>query len=85
MKSAHLLSRVKLHAIKGENLNQPILVCGWIRSVRNQKSFTFIELNDGSTLSNLQVIVEETLPGYQDILPNLTTGASLRVEGTLVD
>lgn len=59
-------------------------VCGWIRTARIQKSFTFIELNDGSSLSSLQIVADQHLPAYEDILPSLTTGASLRVQGTLV-
>jgi asparaginyl-tRNA synthetase len=48
-----------------------------VRTVREQKSFAFIEVNDGSTLSNLQVIAD-TLP------PGITTGASLAVKGKVV-
>ena len=62
-----------------------IKVAGWIRTVRDQKSFAFIELNDGSTLANLQVIVDATLSNYTDLLPKLTTGASLSIAGTLVE
>ncbi|MBI5273337.1 MAG: asparagine--tRNA ligase [Chlamydiia bacterium] len=60
-------------------------VAGWIRTVRDQKSFAFIELNDGSTLANLQVIVDASLPSYASLLPELSTGASLTVSGTLVE
>lgn len=85
MKQKHSQQRTKIQAIRRENLGGTLLVCGWIRSVRNQKSFTFIELNDGSTLSNLQIILEETLPDYEKLLPDLTTGTSLSVIGTLVE
>lgn len=57
---------------------------GWIRTCRAQKTFCFIELNDGSTLSNIQVIADETLKDFNQILPLLTTGASISVTGTLV-
>jgi asparaginyl-tRNA synthetase len=60
-------------------------VSGWIRTVRDQKSFAFIEINDGSTLANLQVIAEPTVPGYEETLKKLSTGASLSVTGTLVE
>jgi asparaginyl-tRNA synthetase len=60
-------------------------ICGWVRTVRDQKSFAFIEINDGSTLANLQVIVDATLPNYQNILEQITTGTSLSVTGSLVE
>jgi asparaginyl-tRNA synthetase len=56
-----------------------VTVSGWIRTVRDQKSFAFIELNDGSCLANLQIVTEDT-----QILPSLTTGASITATGLLV-
>lgn len=74
-----------LHAADPESLiGKEITVAGWIRTMRDQKSFAFIELNDGSTLSNLQIIADATLPGYAELLGQLTTGASLSVAGKLV-
>lgn len=64
-------------------LTKEVTVAGWIRTVRDQKSFAFIELNDGSTLANLQIIADATLPEYPTLLPNLSTGASISVTGTL--
>jgi len=64
-------------------LDSHVHVAGWIRTVRDQKSFAFIELNDGSTLANLQIIADATLPLYAEFLPKLTTGASLSVKGIL--
>ncbi len=60
-----------------------ITVFGWIRTLRDQKSFVFIELNDGSSLKNLQIIADATLESYGEILPKLSTGASISVSGTL--
>jgi asparaginyl-tRNA synthetase len=55
---------------------------GWVRTRRDSKNgFSFIELNDGSCLKNLQVVAEATIPGLSDILPQLTTGASVSIEG----
>src|SRR5690606_34311545 len=45
--------------------------------------FAFIEINDGSTLANLQIIADNTLPDYQTLISSLTTGASISVTGTL--
>lgn len=61
-----------------------VTISGWIRTLRDQKTFAFIEVNDGSTLANLQVIVDASLPRYTEILPQLTTGASLSISGKLV-
>src|ERR687892_842420 len=62
----------------------PIRVQGWIRTRRDSKDFSFIELNDGSSLCNLQIIAKkDALPNYADI-QRLNTGASIVVEGALV-
>src|SRR5439155_1554434 len=61
----------------------PISVQGWVRTRRDSKDFSFIELNDGSSLKNLQVIARNSLSNYADV-QKLGTGASLRVSGALV-
>src|SRR5881392_3046580 len=60
-----------------------IRVQGWVRTRRDSKDFSFVELNDGSTLRNLQVIAKNTLPNYRAV-QRLTTGASVSVTGALV-
>src|SRR6266436_3916834 len=60
-----------------------IQVQGWVRTRRDSKDFLFIELNDGSSLRNLQIIARNTLPNYA-ALQRLTTRASVRVTGALV-
>src|SRR5213596_661140 len=61
-----------------------IRVQGWVRTRRDSKDFSFIELNDGSSLRNLQIIAKkDALPNDADI-QRLNTGASLVVEGALV-
>src|SRR5947208_14349843 len=61
-----------------------ILVQGWVRTRRDSKDFSFIELNDGSCLRNLQVIAGNTLPNYA-MVQRLNTGASVAVRGALVE
>ncbi len=56
---------------------------GWVRTRRDAKGFSFLELNDGSCLANLQVVVDAGTPGSEN-LARLTTGASAAVEGRLV-
>ena len=61
-----------------------IRVRGWVRTRRDSKDFSFIELNDGSSLRSLQIIAKkDALPNYADI-QRLNTGASLIVDGALV-
>ena len=60
-----------------------ILVQGWVRTRRDSKDFSFIELNDGSSLRNLQIIAKNLLANYADV-QRLTTGASIKVSGELV-
>src|ERR1043166_516522 len=60
-----------------------IQVQGWVRTRRDSKDFSFIELNDGSSLKSLQIIARNSLPNYSEI-QKLTTGASLRVNGALI-
>src|SRR6476469_4357337 len=60
-----------------------IQVQGWVRTRRDSKDFSFIELNDGSCLRSLQIIAKNTLANYADV-QRLNTGASLIVRGDLV-
>src|SRR5438552_14078454 len=55
----------------------------WVRTRRDSKDFSFIELNDGSSLRNLQIIARNTLSNYADV-QRLTTSASIAVSGALV-
>lgn len=74
-----------LHAKTPEQLlHHTVSVSGWIRTVRDQKSFAFIEINDGSTLANLQVVADPTIANYEETLKELNTGASITVTGQLV-
>jgi asparaginyl-tRNA synthetase len=61
-----------------------ILLQGWVRTRRDAKTFSFIELNDGSCLKGMQVIVNADLPGYAEAVHHATTGASISVRGRLV-
>jgi len=79
------MSRIKIKQIQPSDVGKTLAVCGWVRTVRKQKNFAFIELNDGSTLSNLQILLEETAERYEEILPQLATGVSVRAEGSLVE
>ncbi len=60
-----------------------VLVKGWVRTRRDSKTFSFIELNDGSCLQNIQIIIDNTCPNYDDV-KTLTTGSAIAVNGQLV-
>jgi asparaginyl-tRNA synthetase len=70
-------------ALQSTARRENVRVQGWVRTRRAAKDFSFIELNDGSTLPNLQLIARNTLPNYAAI-QRLTTGASIRAQGQLV-
>jgi len=65
-------------------LGQEITVGGWIRTVRDSKNFGFIELNDGSYLKNLQIVLDASMPEY-DTAIKYNVGAAIIVRGTLVE
>ena len=62
---------------------QEIRVMGWVRTRRDSKTFSFLEVNDGTSLENIQVIVDAGIPGYERI-GAMGTGASVDVEGELL-
>jgi asparaginyl-tRNA synthetase len=62
---------------------EAVLVQGWVRTRRDSKDFSFLELNDGSCLRNLQIIAKNTLPNYAAV-QRLITGASIAVRGALI-
>jgi len=66
-------------------IDQQVVVNGWIRTARKQKNFAFVEVNDGSTLTSLQVIVDEAYPHYHELVDCLTTGVAVTVEGKIVE
>lgn len=71
-------------ALQSKQFGQPINVRGWVRSRRGNKNVSFIALNDGSTIKNIQIVVDlEKFPEEQ--LKPVTTGACIAVTGTLVE
>ena len=80
------LNRIKIIDIftREELIGTKVSVKGWVRSRRGNKFIQFIALNDGSTIRNLQVVVN--LEQFdEEMLKPITTGSSLHVEGTLVE
>jgi len=77
--------RTRINQIKQADISKSFTIKGWIRTVRDQGKFTFLEVNDGSKLANLQVIADADMSGYDQVIPTLTTGAAVSIAGTLVE
>lgn len=60
-------------------IGNQLVVNGWIRSVRDSKTFGFIELNDGSYLKNLQIVFDTNLNNFEEVC-KFTTGSSIEVQ-----
>ena len=60
-----------------------VQVAGWVRTRRDSKTFSFLELNDGSCMQNIQIIADSDLDSYGDV-EKLSTGASAEITGKLV-
>lgn len=64
---------------------ESVKIQGWVRTKRELKGFAFMEVNDGSYLANLQVVLEPELPNYEQVLKHLNVGASVEVTGVLAE
>lgn len=71
-------------ARRPEAIGKEVLLQGWVRTRRDSKGgFSFLELNDGSCLGNIQIIADNRLPNYESEVKRLTTGCSIAVEGVV--
>jgi asparaginyl-tRNA synthetase len=69
-------------ARKAEAVGKQVRLLGWVRTRRDSKGgFSFIELNDGSSQGNVQVVAPGELPNYEAVVKHLHTGASVAIEG----
>lgn len=74
-----------LNLLRNGQPEEQVTIQGWVRTKRESKKFAFMEVNDGSSLANLQVILEPNLDNYQEKLDQLNTGTSVEVTGTLAE
>jgi len=65
-------------------MGSEVCLCGWVRTLRDNKHFGFIELNDGSFFKSIQIVFNEDLPNFAEIA-KLLTGAAVAVKGKLVE
>ena len=70
--------------LKSETPRDNIIVKGWVRTRRYASNFSFIEINDGSCLENLQIIADKSLQNYEEI-KKLTTGSAVAVTGNMIE
>ncbi|MDR2010159.1 MAG: asparagine--tRNA ligase [Bacteroidales bacterium] len=79
------MKRIKISdVLKSDKFGEKILVKGWVRTKRVSKNVCFIALNDGSTVNNLQIVIDVN-PEMEEILSKVHTGASLSVVGKTVE
>ncbi|MBD66082.1 MAG: asparagine--tRNA ligase [Halobacteriovoraceae bacterium] len=82
------MSKVKRNLIRKlydeKPLGEKVLIKGWIKSLRKNKSFSFIILNDGSSQKDIQIIANDDLNGYDEFTKCLI-GSALSIEGELVE
>ena len=80
--------RTLIKNILNNNANQKaediVTIKGWVRTRRDNKNFSFLEMNDGTCLANIQCIADVGIPGYEHI-SKMSTGAAVGVTGKLVE
>ncbi|MBE9223956.1 asparagine--tRNA ligase [Phormidium sp. LEGE 05292] len=79
-----MMTRRIADILKNGQPDESVKVQGWVRTKRELKEFAFVEVNDGSSMANLQVVLNPDLADYATIIKQLNTGASVEVEGVLV-
>lgn len=78
------LKRTKVKDLLAGEAGMEVLAKGWVRTKRGNKGVAFIALNDGSTINNIQIVVDKTaFP--EELLAKITTGACIGVSGKLVE
>jgi len=79
------MKRVKIHdVLAADAALGEIVVKGWVRTKRDSKGFSFLEVNDGSCLKNVQAVIDHT-PEIVAELEKISTGASVRLAGEMVE
>lgn len=76
---------IKILFEQGEKfVGTAVTVCGWVRTWRDSKGIAFIELNDGTTLKNLQLVIDKANMDEKQVKPALIVGCALQVEGKFI-
>ncbi len=82
-----MMKRKKIaELLEATDFGSEVRILGWVRTKRESKGgFSFLEINDGSSIKNIQVLAEERLANYTEEILKLTTGCSVIVKGVLVE
>lgn len=85
--SKKMMKRNKIaELMESSDFGTEVTLMGWVRTKRDSKGgFSFLEVNDGSTIKNIQVVAEGTLANYTQEILKLTTGCSVIVRGILIE
>lgn len=73
-----------LHLLKSDRPKDNVVIKGWVRTRRDSKGFSFLEINDGSCIKNMQVIADSSLADYEQI-KKITTGSAVAITGSLME
>ena len=76
------MKRIRVKEIYANKKEEHVVICAWVRTNRAQAQFGFLNVNDGSTLTNLQVIYENNLSNFEEI-SKYRVGSSVMVEGNI--
>lgn len=76
--------RTKVKDLLKMEAGQKVLAKGWVRTKRSNKEIAFVALNDGSTIKNIQIVIDRN-EANEAVLSNISTGACIGVEGELVE
>ena len=80
-----MMKRIKIkNLLSNPVLGSDVLVKGWVRTKRGNKNIIFIALNDGSTINNIQIVVEAS-SFDENLLKEISTGACIAVNGKLIE
>ena len=80
-----MLKRTKIvDLLNAQKPQNEVLLKGWVRTRRDAKDFSFIEVNDGSCLKNIQIIANNTLNNYDEV-KKISTGSSVAITGSLIE
>jgi asparaginyl-tRNA synthetase len=75
-------TRIK-NILRDKPVGETLTITGWVRTRRDTGGFSFIEVSDGSCLANLQIIADDRLDNYETEIKQLSTGASVIIDGQL--
>jgi len=77
------MKRIRIKQLFAEAKEQDVVICAWVRTNRAQAQFGFLNVNDGSTLNNLQVVYDAVLPNFEAI-SKFRVGVSVLIKGKVV-